>query len=188
MPVGDILSLLMFASFILLIFSGFPVAWVLGGLAVLFTAIGIVLKVDFSLPVEMDWDYSFLVVDRIWDVMNNWVLVALPMFIFMGLMLDRSGVAQRLMENLVKLFGNVKGGMAVTVAVIGILLSATTGIIGASVVLLALLGLPQMLDRGYEPELATGTVCAVGTLGILVPPSIMSVSYTHLTLPTIYSV
>ena len=103
MPVGDILSLLMFASFILLIFSGFPVAWVLGGLAVLFTAIGIVLKVDFSLPVEMDWDYSFLVVDRIWDVMNNWVLVALPMFIFMGLMLDRSGVAQRLMENLVKL-------------------------------------------------------------------------------------
>ena len=175
MPVGDILSLLMFASFILLIFSGFPVAWVLGGLAVLFTAIGIVLKVDFSLPVEMDWDYSFLVVDRIWDVMNNWVLVALPMFIFMGLMLDRSGVAQRLMENLVKLFGNVKGGMAVTVAVIGILLSATTGIIGASVVLLALLGLPQMLDRGYEPELATGTVCAVGTLGILVPPSIMLV-------------
>jgi tripartite ATP-independent transporter DctM subunit len=107
--------------------------------------------------------------------MNNWVLVALPMFIFMGLMLDRSGVAQRLMENLVKLFGNVKGGMAVTVAVIGILLSATTGIIGASVVLLALLGLPQMLDRGYEPELATGTVCAVGTLGILVPPSIMLV-------------
>ena len=175
MPVGDILSLLMFASFILLIFSGFPVAWVLGGLAVLFTAIGIVLKVDFSLLVEMDWDYSFLVVDRIWDVMNNWVLVALPMFIFMGLMLDRSGVAQRLMENLVKLFGNVKGGMAVTVAVIGILLSATTGIIGASVVLLALLGLPQMLDRGYEPELATGTVCAVGTLGILVPPSIMLV-------------
>ena len=175
MPVGDILSLLMFASFILLIFSGFPVAWVLGGLAVLFTAIGIVLKVDFSLPVEMDWDYSFLVVDRIWDVMNNWVLVALPMFIFMGLMLDRSGVAQRLMENLVKLFGNVRGGMAVTVAVIGILLSATTGIIGASVVLLALLGLPQMLDRGYEPELATGTVCAVGTLGILVPPSIMLV-------------
>lgn len=175
MPVGDILSLLMFASFILLIFTGFPVAWVLGGLAVVFTAIGIVLKVDFDLPVAMDWDYSLLVVDRIWDVMNNWVLVALPMFIFMGLMLDRSGVAQRLMENLVKLFGGVRGGMAVTVAVIGILLSATTGIIGASVVLLALLGLPQMLDRGYEPELATGTVCAVGTLGILVPPSIMLV-------------
>ncbi len=172
---GDILSLLMFASFILLIFSGFPVAWVLGGLAVLFTAIGIVLNVDFHLPVAMDWDYSLLVVDRIWSLMNNWVLVALPMFIFMGLMLDRSGVAQRLMDNFVKLFGGVRGGMAVTVALIGILLAATTGIIGASVVLLALLGLPQMLEKNYSPELAAGTVCAVGTLGILIPPSIMLV-------------
>ncbi|MFT7684917.1 MAG: tripartite ATP-independent transporter DctM subunit [Candidatus Azotimanducaceae bacterium] len=175
MLTGDILSVLMFLSFIFLIFSGFPVAWVLGGLAVLFTAIGIILKVDFNLDVEMDWQYSSLVVDRFWDVMNNWVLVALPMFIFMGLMLDRSGVAQRLMDNFVKLFGGVKGGMAITVALIGILLAATTGIIGASVVLLALLGLPRMLDNGYEPELAAGTVCAVGTLGILIPPSIMLV-------------
>ena len=165
----------MFLSFIFLIFSGFPVAWVLGGLAVLFTAIGIILKVDFKMAVEMDWQYSSLIVDRIWDVMNNWVLVALPMFIYMGLMLDRSGVAQRLMDNFVKLFGGVKGGMAVTVAIIGILLAATTGIIGASVVLLALLGLPRMLDDGYQPELAAGTVCAVGTLGILIPPSIMLV-------------
>ncbi|MFT7549649.1 MAG: TRAP-type mannitol/chloroaromatic compound transport system permease large subunit, partial [Candidatus Azotimanducaceae bacterium] len=105
MSVGDFLSVLMFLSFILLIFSGFPVAWVLGGLAVLFTAIGIILKVDFKVAVEMDWQYSSLIVDRIWDVMNNWVLVALPMFIYMGLMLDRSGVAQRLMDNFVKLFG-----------------------------------------------------------------------------------
>ena len=175
MSTGDVLSLLMFFSFILLIFTGFPVAWVLGGLAVLFTAIGIVLQVDFHLPVSMNWDYSSLVVDRIWDVMNNWVLVALPMFIFMGLMLDRSGVAQRLMENFVRLFAGVRGGMAVTVALIGVLLAATTGIIGASVVLLALLGLPQMLEKGYQPELAAGTVCAVGTLGILIPPSIMLV-------------
>lgn len=175
MTTGDFLSVLMFLSFIFLIFSGFPVAWVLGGLAVLFTAIGIILKVDFKMAVEMDWQYSSLIVDRIWDVMNNWVLVALPMFIYMGLMLDRSGVAQRLMDNFVKLFGGVKGGMAVTVAIIGILLAATTGIIGASVVLLALLGLPRMLDDGYQPELAAGTVCAVGTLGILIPPSIMLV-------------
>ncbi|MFT6752061.1 MAG: tripartite ATP-independent transporter DctM subunit [Candidatus Azotimanducaceae bacterium] len=175
MSVGDFLSVLMFLSFILLIFSGFPVAWVLGGLAVLFTAIGIILKVDFKVAVEMDWQYSSLIVDRIWDVMNNWVLVALPMFIYMGLMLDRSGVAQRLMDNFVKLFGGVKGGMAITVAIIGILLAATTGIIGASVVLLALLGLPRMLEEGYQPELAAGTVCAVGTLGILIPPSIMLV-------------
>ncbi len=175
MSTGDILSLLMFLSFIGLIFTGFPVAWVLGGLAVLFTAIGIIANVEFQLPVFVNWDYSTLVVDRIWGVMNNWVLVALPMFIFMGLMLDRSGVAQRLMRNMVQLFGGIRGGLAVTVALIGILLAASTGIIGASVVLLGLLGLPQMLDQKYQPELATGTVCAVGTLGILIPPSIMLV-------------
>ncbi|MFT6434197.1 MAG: tripartite ATP-independent transporter DctM subunit [Candidatus Azotimanducaceae bacterium] len=175
MSVGDYLSIAMFISFIALIFTGFPVAWVLGGLAVLFTAIGIILKVDFQLPVAIDWDYSSLVVDRIWDVMNNWVLVALPMFIFMGLMLDRSGVAQRLMVNFSRLFGGVRGGMALSVAFIGILLAASTGIIGASVVLLALLGLPQMEKLNYQPELAVGTVCAVGTLGILIPPSIMLV-------------
>ena len=175
MSVGDYLSIAMFIAFILLIFTGFPVAWVLGGLAVLFTAIGIILKIDFGLPVVIDWDYSSLVVDRIWDVMNNWVLVALPMFIFMGLMLDRSGVARRLMTNFSRLFGGVRGGMALSVAFIGILLAASTGIIGASVVLLALLGLPQMEKLNYQPELAVGTVCAVGTLGILIPPSIMLV-------------
>ena len=175
MSVGDYLSIAMFIAFILLIFTGFPVAWVLGGLAVLFTALGIILKIDFGLPVAIDWDYSSLVVDRIWDVMNNWVLVALPMFIFMGLMLDRSGVARRLMTNFSRLFGGVRGGMALSVAFIGILLAASTGIIGASVVLLALLGLPQMEKLNYQPELAVGTVCAVGTLGILIPPSIMLV-------------
>ncbi len=175
MLVGDYLSIAMFIAFIVLIFTGFPVAWVLGGLAVLFTAIGIIMKIDFGLPVAIDWDYSSLVVDRIWDVMNNWVLVALPMFIFMGLMLDRSGVAHRLMTNFSRLFGGVRGGMALSVAFIGILLAASTGIIGASVVLLALLGLPQMEKLNYEPELAVGTVCAVGTLGILIPPSIMLV-------------
>ena len=175
MSVGDYLSIAMFIAFILLIFTGFPVAWVLGGLAVFFTAIGIILKIDFGLPVAIDWDYSSLVVDRIWDVMNNWVLVALPMFIFMGLMLDRSGVARRLMTNFSRLFGGVRGGMALSVAFIGILLAASTGIIGASVVLLALLGLPQMEKLNYQPELAVGTVCAVGTLGILIPPSIMLV-------------
>ncbi len=175
MTTGDILSSLMFLSFILLIFTGFPVAWVLGGLAVLFTAIGIVARIDFGLDVSMDWAYTSLTVDRIWDIMNNWVLVALPLFIFMGLMLDRSGVAHNLMNNFAKVFGRVRGGLAVTVALIGIMLAASTGIIGASVVLLALLGLPIMLKQGYQAELATGTVCAVGTLGILVPPSIMLV-------------
>jgi len=172
---GEILAILMFLAFIVLIFSGFPVAWVLGGLAVLFTAIAIVARVEFQLPVEVSWDYSTLVADRIWGVMNNWVLVALPMFIFMGLMLDRSGVAQRLMNDLARLLGRVNGGLAIAVAIIGLMLAASTGIIGASVVLLGLLGLPRMLEQRYDPELATGTVCAVGTLGILIPPSIMLV-------------
>ncbi len=175
MTIKDSLSILMFVAFIALIFTGFPVAWVLGGLAVLFTAIAIVLEVDLGFALGVDWAYTSLAIDRIWDVMNNWVLVALPMFIYMGLMLDRSGVAGDLMTNIVKLFGRVRGGLAITVTIIGVLLAATTGIIGASVVLLALLGLPVMLEQGYKKELAAGTVCAVGTLGILIPPSIMLV-------------
>jgi len=171
----SLLAILMFVSFIGLIFTGFPVAWVLGGLAVLFTALGIIARLDLGLDVSIDWAYASLTVERSWDIMNNWVLVALPMFIFMGLMLDRSGVAHNLMNSFVKLFGRVRGGMAITVALVGIMLAASTGIIGASVVLLALLGLPIMLERNYQAELAAGTVCAVGTLGILIPPSIMLV-------------
>ncbi len=172
---NEVLALAMFASFIVLVFSGFPVAWILGGLAVLFTAIAIVLEVDFQLPVGMSWDYTSLTVDRTWNVMENWVMVALPMFILMGLLLDRSGIARDLMTSFARLFGGLRGGLAVTVTLIGVLLAATTGIIGASVVLLALLGLPVMLNQGYDRSLATGTVCAVGTLGILIPPSIMLV-------------
>ena len=171
----ELLAIAMFVCFIGLIFSGFPVAWVLGGLAVFFTAVSIVFERDLGIYTGVDWAYSSLVVDRIWDLMDNWVLVALPMFIFMGLLLDRSGVAAELMTNFARLFGRVRGGLAVTVALIGILLAATTGIIGASVVLLALLGLPVMLEGGYRAEFASGTVCAVGTLGILIPPSIMLV-------------
>jgi tripartite ATP-independent transporter DctM subunit len=174
-PWNDVLVVAMFLAFIGLIFTGFPVAWVLGGLAVVFTALAIVLDADFAIPLGVDWPYTSLTVDRIWNLMENWVLVALPLFIFMGLMLDRSGVATDLMTNFARLFGRVRGGLAVTVTVIGVLLAASTGIIGASVVLLALLGLPIMLERGYRPELAAGTVAAVGTLGILIPPSIMLV-------------
>lgn len=175
MSINDALSILMFVSFIALIMTGFPVAWVLGGLSILFTAIAIVLDVDLGFAINVDWAYASLSVNRIWDVMKNWVLVALPMFIFMGLMLERSGIASDLMTNLSRVFGRVRGGLAVTVTIIGVLLAATTGIIGASVVLLALLGLPVMLQNGYQKDLAAGTVCAVGTLGILIPPSIMLV-------------
>lgn len=175
MATNELLALLMFASFIGLVFTGFPVAWILGGLAVLFSAIAIVLEVDFQIPIGVDWAYTSITVDRIWNVMENWVMVALPMFIFMGLLLDRSGIARQLMTSVSRLFGGVRGGLAITVTVIGLLLAATTGIIGASVVLLALLGLPVMLEQNYDKTLAAGTVCAVGTLGILIPPSIMLV-------------
>jgi len=179
MEFNEVLCILMFASFIGLLFTGYPVAWVLGGVAVFFTLVG-----DLGLRYTdyfkdsfytVDWRYTSAIVNRIWDTMNNWILVALPMFIFMGLMLDRSGIAANLMQNMSKMFGRVRGGLAVTIAIIGLMLAASTGIIGASVVLLALLGLPTMLDKGYKTELAAGTICSIGTLGILIPPSIMLV-------------
>lgn len=172
---SEILAVLMFVSFIVLVFSGFPVAWILGGLAVLFTALAIVARIDLGLAIPIDWSYTSLSIDRTWNVMENWVMVALPMFILMGLLLDRSGIAKELMTSFARLFGGLRGGLAVTVTLIGLLLAASTGIIGASVVLLALLGLPVMLQSGYDKSLAAGTVCAVGTLGILIPPSIMLV-------------
>ena len=172
---AEVLAVLMFVGFIGLIFTGFPIAWVLGGLAILFTALAIIFEVDFQIPSGVDWYYTSVTVDRIWNTMENWVMVALPMFIFMGILLDRSGIARDLLTSFSRLLGPVRGGLAITVILIGVLLAATTGIIGASVVLLALLGLPVMLDAKYNPRLATGTVCAVGTLGILIPPSIMLV-------------
>ncbi|MGB0621656.1 MAG: TRAP transporter large permease [Myxococcota bacterium] len=175
MSVREWLAVAMFVSFILGILSGFPVAWVLGGVAILFTAIAIIVERDLGFFTGVDWSYASLVADRLWDLMDNWVLVALPMFVCMGLLLDRAGIAADLMRNVSRLFGRVRGGLAVTVALIGVVLAASTGIIGASVVLLALLGLPPMLEARYSPTYAAGTVCAVGTLGILIPPSIMLV-------------
>ncbi len=175
MTIREWLAIAMFGAFVLGILGGFPVAWVLGGVAVLFTAIAIIVQQDFGHFTGVDWSYASLVTDRIWDLMDNWVLVALPMFVCMGLLLDRSGIAADLMRDVSRLFGRMRGGLAVTVAVIGVILAASTGIIGASVVLLALLGLPPMLEARYAPSFAAGTVCAVGTLGILIPPSIMLV-------------
>ena len=175
MSVREWLAVAMFGAFIVGILSGFPVAWVLGGVAVLFTAIAIITQRDFGHFTGVDWSYASIVTDRIWDLMDNWVLVALPMFICMGLFLDRAGIAADLMRDVSRLFGRMRGGLAVTVALIGVILAACTGIIGASVVLLALLGLPPMLEARYAPTFAAGTVCAVGTLGILIPPSIMLV-------------
>lgn len=175
MSVREWLAVAMFGVFMLGILSGFPVAWVLGGVAILFVAIAVIVERDLGFHTGVDWSYASLVADRLWDLMDNWVLVALPMFVCMGLLLDRAGIAADLMRDVSRLFGRMRGGLAVSVALIGVVLAASTGIIGASVVLLALLGLPPMLEARYAPSFAAGTVCAVGTLGILIPPSIMLV-------------
>jgi tripartite ATP-independent transporter DctM subunit len=173
----EILVILLLVSFIATIFTGFPLAWVLGGISFTYMVISLVLLNGFSVDTYFldEWADFAIIVDRIWGQMTNWVLVALPMFIFMGLMLDRSGVADRLMVNFTKLFGGMRGGLALTVIFIGVLLAASTGIVGASVVLLAMLALPPMLKDGYSKSLATGVVASSGTLGILIPPSIMLV-------------
>ncbi|MAZ05721.1 TRAP transporter large permease subunit [Marinobacter sp. SS8-8] len=166
----------MFLTFGALLMTGFPVAWVLGGTAVIWTVIGVIAVENFGANLWFDYSSSMgLVPERIWKVVNSETLVALPMFIFMGIMLDQSGVAEKLMNSMVKLFGAVRGGYAVTVIIIGVLLAATTGIIGASVVLLGMLSLPVMMENKYDKGFAVGTACATGTLGILIPPSIMLV-------------
>jgi tripartite ATP-independent transporter DctM subunit len=175
MEINEVLATLMFLSFIGLLFAGFPVAWTLGGVAILFAAISIILDTYFDTFIGIDWAYVSLIIDDLWNTMQNWVLVALPMFIFMGLMLDRSGIAETMMQSFTQLFGRMRGGLALTVTIIGILLAASTGIIGASVVLLTLLGLPIMMRNNYQYEFAVGTIASAGTLGILIPPSIMLV-------------
>ena len=175
MEINDYLVIAMFLTFIGLLFTGFPVAWVLGGTAVIYTVVGIFADTYLDAFTGLDFLTLGMSVNRIFKFMDNWVLVALPMFIFMGLMLDRSGIAEKLMKSMQNLFGKVRGGLAVTVTTIGVILAASTGIIGASVVLLGLLSLPAMMKQGYSKTLALGTIAGSGTLGILIPPSIMLV-------------
>jgi len=173
----EILVIILLVSFMGLIFTGFPLAWVLGGVSFVFTVLSMILLEWFNIDTYFldEWQDFAIIVDRIWAQMTNWVLVALPMFIFMGLMLDRSGVADKLMVNFTKIFGGMRGGLALTVILIGVLLAASTGIVGASVVLLSMLALPVMMEARYSRSLATGVVASSGTLGILIPPSIMLV-------------
>ncbi len=181
-PTEEKLVIAMFMTFIAFLFSGFPVAWALAGVGVAYCGIAYLFDNDMMLWTGLEstltgLDYLTLgaVVNRVYATMSNAVLVALPMFIFMGLMLDESGVAERLMTSMQRLFGTVRGGLAITVTLIGIILAASTGIIGASVVLLGVLSLPSMVEQKYNYPLATGVVAASGTLGILIPPSIMLV-------------
>jgi tripartite ATP-independent transporter DctM subunit len=177
MPFYEILSIGLMVTFILSLFTGFPVAWLLAGISILFAAIAIVLTTQFGIDTFLltSWVKFSGIIDRFDAIMSNWVLVSLPMFVYMGLMLDRSGVADVMMRNFVKVFGGIRGGLGLTVIVIGILLAASTGIVGASVVLLAMLSMPIMMQHHYSKPLACGIVAASGTLGILIPPSIMLV-------------
>jgi tripartite ATP-independent transporter DctM subunit len=176
------LVITMFLTFIALLFTGYPVAWTLAGVGVAFCGLAWLFDNDLMLWTRLESTFTGLdyltlgaVVNRVYTTMSNAVLVALPMFIFMGLMLDESGVAERLMNSMQRLFGRTRGGLAITVTIIGIILAASTGIIGASVVLLGVLSLPAMMAQKYSKPLATGVIAAAGTLGILIPPSIMLV-------------
>ena len=178
MPLNEILVILMFGTFISLLFTGFPIAWVLAGTSVLFTAIRALLEY-FGISLGGFYEANFItykaVINRIYKLGQNQVLVALPMFIYMGFMLDKSGIAEKMMLSMQNLFGKVRGGLGVTVTVIGIILAASTGIVGASVVLLGILSIPAMMSQGYSKTFSVGTVAGAGTLGILIPPSIMLV-------------
>lgn len=185
LTLNEIAVLGMFIVFVIMLFRGIPVAFALVGVALIFALIAEILldpfRSSFRDVIEFDRtgiDYRRLaaVPGRLFgSIVKNPVLVALPMFIFMGLMLDQSGVAQRMMHAMQKLFGGLRGGLSLTVLLIGIILAASTGVIGASVTLLGVMALPAMMKQNYSKPIATGTVASAGTLGILIPPSIMLV-------------
>ncbi|NRB64317.1 MAG: TRAP transporter large permease subunit, partial [Saprospiraceae bacterium] len=150
-------------SIFILILYGYPVAFTLGGISMIY-ALCFLDPASFSaLP------------PRIMGVMSNYVLLAVPLFIYMGIMLERSGLAESLLETMAILFGRVRGGLAISVVIVGALLAASTGIVGATVITMGLISLPTMLKRGYKPELATGVIAASGTLGQIIPPSVVLV-------------
>jgi tripartite ATP-independent transporter DctM subunit len=153
--------ILMFVSLMVLLLLGYPVAFTLGSVALLFGSIFLGTSFFNLLPLQ------------IWGIMNNFTLLAVPLFIFMGVALDKSGLAEDLLETMGLLFGKVRGGLAVSVVLVGALLAATTGVVGATVVTMGIIALPTMLKRHYSPQLASGTIAAAGTLGQIIPPSII---------------
>ena len=157
--------LAMCAALLLGIFTGYPVAFILAGIGVGFAFLADVPVLFLSTGVSRTFS----------GILSNWLLIAVPLFVFMGLVLEKSGIAQRLLRSLAALLGPLPGGYAFAVAIIGIVMAASTGIIGASVVLMGVLALPAMTENRYDPRLASGVIAATGTLGILIPPSIMLV-------------
>ena len=169
---GDSQHLLMLALLLIGLLAGlstgFPVAFVLGGVALLVAGLGMLLG---------NFDASFLEAfpNRIFGTMTNETLVAVPLFVFMGIMLEKSRIAETLLEAVAAMFGQVRGGLVVAVLLVGAILAASTGIVGATVVAMGLISLPTMLRHGYDPKLACGAICASGTLGQIIPPSLILV-------------
>ena len=164
----DFLGPLMFVVVFLFIFAGYPVAFSLGGTALIFAFIGIELGL-FS------WNLLYAFPERVFGVMSNGVLLAVPFFIFMGTMLEKSRLAEDLLRTIGMLFGRLRGGLALAVVIVGAMLAAATGVVGASVVAMGLISLPVMLRYDYSPMLATGVISAAGTLGQIIPPSVVLV-------------
>jgi len=162
------IAALLFVAVILILLAGFPVAFTLGGTALLFAGFGVLGGV---------FNEALLsgLPNRIFGIMTNETLVAVPLFVFMGVTLERARIAEDLLETLSALFGTLRGGLGISVTLVGMLLAASTGIVGATVVTMGLLSLPTMLKRGYSPEISAGTICAAGTLGQIIPPSIILV-------------
>ena len=161
----EFVPLLMFLAVCLLLMFGYPVAFTLAGTALAFAAGGI-------LTGTFDAGFLSALPGRMFGTINNSTLIAVPLFIMMGTILEKSRVAEELLDSMARAFGSLRGGLGISVVVVGMLLAASTGIVGATVVTLGLLSVPSMLRNGYSPSLATGTICATGTLGQIIPPSI----------------
>ncbi|QKX16731.1 TRAP transporter large permease subunit [Microbulbifer sp. YPW1] len=161
----ELIPLLMFVAVCAALMFGYPVAFTLGGTALIAAGLGIVTGI-------FDAELLRAFPDRLYGIMQNGTLMAVPLFVLMGVMLERARIAEELLVNLARVFSGIPAGMAVSVVVVGALLAASTGIVGATVVTMGLMSLPTMLKRGYSPKLATGTICATGTLGQIIPPSI----------------
>jgi tripartite ATP-independent transporter DctM subunit len=162
----DLLGPFMFVAAFLLIFSGYPVAFALGGTALIFAVIGVSLDI-------FQWTFLYAFPERLFGIMSNYVLLAVPFFIFMGTMLEKSKLAEDLLTTIGALFGGLRGGLALAVVFVGALLAAATGVVGASVVAMGLISLPVMSRYGYAPWLSTGVIAASGTLGQIIPPSVV---------------
>ena len=159
----EIFSIVMFVTTLILLIFGFPVAFTLAGSALIFAFLGDLLEI-------FNFRMLFFFPQRIYGIMINEALVAVPLFIFMGVLLEKTKIASRLLESIADLFGSIKGGLGIGVILVGMLLAASTGIVGATVVTMGMLALPTMLKAGYSEKIATGTICAAGTLGQIIPP------------------